>query len=279
MTAVVRVPKIILIAVAILFGIPLLFSLLAAAVLRNRGDGYDFPVDPPETYELGLSRDALATRLDESGMFHGAHEWTASTSSLLDISLDNDCRVAVVEVISRPSGSHVIVRGFDVEKRCREGTNLDELLGLFEREVLGRLGGSVAPQAVTESDGARFDYPPDTAPFLLVRGTVADLARRLDASGLLHHEFHDGVYELGEGACFGRFRVSEEPDGQHTRITGVGYSTPCAWGTDQDCLSQLFRIAIQRPDDPTPPPAARTGSNNERSSPTPLCELFGSGAE
>lgn len=219
---------------------------------------YEFAADDPAAViPVGFDTGELHARLDASGHAHGVMTTLRVPADSIDVELDNDCRLARIK-IEDSGGTHAIrVLGLDASGDCEDSSTRESLFAMVRDELAPRLEGRLPPLPFEDrSEKEFFAYPDAEAPSVVLSGTLRDFEERVDGSAFFDHEFHDGVYFLGEGACYGRFRVAEEPDAQGVRVMGIGYGRPCWAGEDQACLARWFEAFITRPGDPTQVPVA-----------------------
>jgi len=255
--------SIVLVLVGLYFGLYLL------ATLALSGDGqshlkYEFATDDPAAViPVEFDTSELHTRLDATGHAHGVMTTLRVPAGSVDVKLDDDCRLARITIEDSEETHALRVLGLDASGECEDTSSRESLLAMVNEELVARLEGRLPPLAFEDRSGKEFfAYPDAEVPSLVLAGTLRDFEERVDGSAFFDHEFHDGVYYLGEGACYGRFRVAEGPDRLHVRVIGIGYGRPCWAGEDQACLARMFALFISRPGDPTQAPVASPAASS-----------------
>jgi hypothetical protein len=228
--------------------------------------------DPTSNVAVAFPLEELASRLDASGHRHGSIWLSSAYRDALDVSVDNQCIRAWFRPVDGNPQPLLHLIGIEAGRECKPGSTRESLLVLFKQSFVPRLEGTLPPLSAPPASANFYDYPTGSEPSLLIAGSIEDARHRLDGNQFFDHAVHEGVFYLHEGACFGRFRLVDEPQLNAVRVVGVGYEKPCIWGSSDACLARVFGLFLQRSGDPTSTPTPTLASG--RSTPTP-CPPFG----
>jgi hypothetical protein len=213
-------------------------------------EGEFFTVDsprPPYVYVLDFPSTEWSQRLDASGHLHSTYQEPggASSSTFYEISLDNDCRKANVEVLPTFDGTAVHVTAMLATKSCIPNQNAATVLREeFETGLIARLRGATAPlEMVSETNGEQFLYAVDERPMFEVSLTLDEFAASLDKA-LCPHEVHGNSYYIGGFLLIRALVEVDATDRENITVRVHGYWFPDEEADDDDA-PEAYRDASQ----------------------------------